>query len=76
MAPSKTESAPASSCAGEATPKSFNYTARGERVEPRGGIYWIPASEFACAIEASRATPAVLNRYAFVPSAAPCRSRR
>ena len=67
MAPRKTETSLAPSCAGDATPKSFNYTASGERVEPRGGVYWIPASEFTCTVEAARRDPTILNRATFVP---------
>ena len=69
MAPSKTTAPLPLTCAGDAVPKSFNYTARGERVEPRGGVYWIPASEFRGAVEAARSEPRVLNAYDFVPLA-------
>jgi hypothetical protein len=37
--------------------RSFRCTARGERVDPRGGTYWIPEPEFAGAAEAARAHP-------------------
>ena len=47
--------------------KSFRYTARGERVDPGGGVYWVSARELAGVVEAARANPARLNRFAFVP---------
>ena len=62
-----TTSAP--TCTDAARPQSFRYTARGERVDPGGATYWISAREFAAVVDAARANPCVLNRYAFVPLA-------
>ncbi len=65
MAAPKAEAAVAT-CGGERAPKSFNYTARSERVDPRAGVYWVPATEFSSAPTAARSDPRVLNGYAFV----------
>ena len=59
---------PATPCA---QPKSHRYNARGERVDPRGGYYLIPANEFAKVLEQARVDKRVLNRFEFVPMTAP-----
>jgi hypothetical protein len=46
---------------------TYRYTARGERVDSRGGTYWIPAHEFHGVVARSRHCPAILNDYPFEP---------
>jgi hypothetical protein len=53
-------------------PQSHNYDARGRRVNPSGGIYWIPAHDFRRAMETSRRDPRTLNCLRFEPVAAAC----
>ena len=69
MKPRCTHEAPLATpeATGCAESKSHRYTARGERVDPGGGLYWIPASEFHTAVETARREPATLNRYRFEP---------
>lgn len=54
---------PCAAAAREPAQASHRYTARGERVDPAGGVYWIPARDFAHVVETARRDPAVLNRY-------------
>jgi hypothetical protein len=46
---------------------TYRYTARGERIDPRGGIYWIPEHDFAAVVARAKRCPAILNDYAFEP---------
>jgi hypothetical protein len=47
--------------------QSFRYNAKGERVDPRGGHYWIPADEFDCVVRTAQYDRRVLNNYPFEP---------
>ncbi len=66
----ETVGAPAPACAGDASARSFNYTATGRRVEAGAGVYWIPERQFASTVEAARRDPTALNRFRYVPLAA------
>jgi hypothetical protein len=54
--------------------RSHRYNARGERLDPKGGYYLIPAERFAEVVARSQYNKAVLNEFEFVAERAkePC----
>jgi hypothetical protein len=48
--------------------QSHNYDTRGRRVNPSGGAYWIPVSDFPRVVEAARRDPNTLNCFRFEPA--------
>ncbi len=47
--------------------KAYRYNERGERVDPRGGIVWIPADRFDEVVRRAKHCPQILNDFDFQP---------
>lgn len=45
--------------------KAYRYDARGRRVDPRGGVYWIPADRFDEIVARAKHCPQILNDFDF-----------
>lgn len=47
--------------------QSFNYDAKGRRMNPQGGYYLIPADQLATVVARMQYDPRILNCFKFVP---------